>query len=363
MSADYQLGSTIYIPFTTRAFATGIPTALVSGVVDIYEDATATPIVTNVLGLTVSLGTQPGFNMVEVVTVATSGFELGKNYTLLLDAGTVDSVSVVSEVIGQFSLDKSAAAEDLANVTDGLGVLKAETAAIVADTGTDGVVLAPDAITAAKIADNAIATEHIATGAISADSLATDTITAAKIEANAIGATELATDAIGDAQIATGAIASTAFAAGAIDAAAIAANAITSSEFADGTITAAKFAAGAIDAAAIATDAIDADALAADAVNEIARAIGVQTNTALSDIEFFMSLSSDHVSPATGLTVTGERSIDAAAFTGVSGTITEVSDGIYQFDADAADLNGSLITFRFSSGTADDTFLTIKTVT
>ena len=57
-------------------------------------------------------------------------------------------------------------------------------ALILADTGTDGVVLAADAITAAKIADNAIATEHIATGAISADSLAADTITAAKVAAD-----------------------------------------------------------------------------------------------------------------------------------------------------------------------------------
>jgi len=46
MSSDYQLEDTIYLPFTTRAFATGIPTALVSGVVDIYEDVTATPLIT-----------------------------------------------------------------------------------------------------------------------------------------------------------------------------------------------------------------------------------------------------------------------------------------------------------------------------
>lgn len=117
-----------------------------------------------------------------------------------------------------------------------------------------------------------------------------------------------------------------------------------------------------VNIATIAADAVSAAALAAAAVNKIARAIGIQTNTAFSDIEFLMVLTSDHVSPATGLTVTGERSIDAGVFAGVAGTITEVSDGIYQFDALAADLNGSIITFRFSSATADDTFLTIKTV-
>lgn len=167
----------------------------------------------------------------------------------------------------------------------------------------------------------------------STGAMAADVVTAAAIAANAIGASELATDAIGDAQVATGAIASTAFAAGAIN------------------------------AAAIATDAVDADALATDAVNEVARAVGIQTNTAFSDIPFLMVLTSDHVSPATGLTVTGERSINAGAFVGVSGSIAEISDGMYQFDADAADLNGVTITFRFSSATADDTFITLKTVT
>lgn len=55
--------------------------------------------------------------------------------------------------------------------------------AILADTGTDGVVLAADAITAAKIADDAISTEHIATGALTADSFATDSIAAAAVAA------------------------------------------------------------------------------------------------------------------------------------------------------------------------------------
>ncbi len=87
------------------------------------------------------------------------------------------------------------------NVATDVVAVKAETALIVADTGTDGVVLAADAITAAKIADNAIATEHLATGAISADTLATDTITAAKIAANAITSSEIADGAITVAKI------------------------------------------------------------------------------------------------------------------------------------------------------------------
>ncbi len=57
---------------------------------------------------------------------------------------------------------------------------------ILADTGTDGVVLAANAITEAKIADNAIATEHIATGAITADSIAADAIGSSEFAASAV---------------------------------------------------------------------------------------------------------------------------------------------------------------------------------
>lgn len=137
MSSDYQLEDTIYLPFTTRAFATGIPTALVSGVVDIYEDVTATPIVTAET-LTVSLNGHAGFNMITVTATAASGFNVGGSYTAILDAGTVDSVSVVGEVVAHFTIDKGAAAQDLANGTDGLGAIKAETANILTDTAEIG---------------------------------------------------------------------------------------------------------------------------------------------------------------------------------------------------------------------------------
>jgi hypothetical protein len=105
------------------------------------------------------------------------------------------------------------------DLTDG-GRLDLILDAILADTGTDGVVLADGAITAAKVA--------------------ADAITAAKIAADAIGASEIAD--------------------GAIDAGAIASDAIT----------AAKLAADAITAAKIADDAIDAGAIAEAAGNKIA---------------------------------------------------------------------------------------------
>lgn len=97
------------------------------------------------------------------------------------------------------------------------------------------------------------------------------------------------------------------------------------------------------------------------AVNTIVAGIGPQQNQVFSDLEFLMVLSSDGQTPATGLTVTGERSLNGGAFAAVTGTIAEVSDGIYQIDASAADMNAAVITFRFSSATALDTFILIKT--
>jgi hypothetical protein len=113
-----------------------------------------------------------------------------------------------------------------------------------------------------------------------------------------------------------------------------------------GAITSTKFAAGAIDTAAVGAGVVGA----------------VDKNAAFSNFEFLMVDSTDHVTPKTGLVVTGTRSIDGGAFAAVAGAIAEVANGIYQFDALAADTNGDLITWRFISATADDVFVTFRTV-
>ena len=90
-------------------------------------------------------------------------------------------------------------------------------------------------------------------------------------------------------------------------------------------------------------------------------------NVAFNNIEFLFVAASDHVTPVTGATGTGvTRSIDGGAFGAGTGTLTEVSNGIYQYDASAADMNGGIITFRFTAtggtpGAPDDAFITIVT--
>ena len=90
--------------------------------------------------------------------------------------------------------------------------------------------------------------------------------------------------------------------------------------------------------------------------------MGVERNQPFSNYPFEMVLASDSKSPAPGLTVTAQRSLDGGAYTNVTGTITEISNGSYQFDATAADTNGDTIIWKFSAATADDTKDTFLTV-
>jgi hypothetical protein len=106
----------------------------------------------------------------------------------------------------------------------------------------------------------------------------------------------------------------------------------------------------------------------ADTAGAILNNILPEKNAAFNNIEWLWVAASDHVTPVTGATTMSvTRSIDGGAFGAGTGTgPTEVSNGIYQYDASAADMNGTLITFRFvatggTPGAPDDAFVTIKT--
>jgi hypothetical protein len=473
---DYPLGETIDFLFTTRRFSTGAPDTLSAATIAVYEDGTATPIQTSI-AVTEDFNSIVGLNAFQIAATSGNGYDSGSSYHLVIEAGTVDSVSVVGEVVGNFTIERGAAlmpttagrtldvaatgeaGVDLGNVTGTLtqanvgwvdansrvdvgswlgtavaalvtgtadsgdttsmvdaarteadtdywegcwirftsGNISGQVRAMTAFTpGTDTIAFEP-AVTQAvstqdyeilpagatgidwdqqvsgthtvQTADHtaAIATAQadldtltgtdgatlatsqpnyapsvagdamdLVANAVDATAIATDAITAAKIATDAIGAAELATDAIGDAQIATGAIASTAFAAGAIDAAAIATDAITSAELADS---------------------------AAQKVRDEV----LPTQNAAFTFHYLWVDSTDHVTPVTGAgTMSVTRSIDGAAFGAGGGTITEIANGMYEYAASAADMNGAVITFRFvaTSGTPnapDDAFITVVT--
>jgi hypothetical protein len=141
-----------------------------------------------------------------------------------------------------------------------------DTGSILLDTGTNGVVLAADAIDATKIAADSIGASEIGSAAIDADAIAPDAIGASEIGTAAIDADAIASDAIGAAEIGTAAIGADEIATNSIGAQEISDGAIDAGAIADNAIDAATYSAGAIDAAAVAANAIGASEIAADAI-------------------------------------------------------------------------------------------------
>ncbi len=84
---------------------------------------------------------------------------------------------------------------------------------------------------------------------------------------------------------------------------------------------------------------------------------------AITNFPFFMVLASDGVPEATGLTVTATRSLDGGAFAACanSGTISEVSNGIYTIDLDDTDRDGDTITLMFQAAGALTRIITFIT--
>lgn len=115
---DYSINDTIYSMFTTRAFATGVPTVLSgSPVVSAYEnDGTAQ--ITAGITLGISHDGVAGMNLLTINATTGNGFEIGKDYNLIISTGTVGGVSVVGEVVGSFSIERSAAVADIAGLND-----------------------------------------------------------------------------------------------------------------------------------------------------------------------------------------------------------------------------------------------------
>lgn len=106
---DYALGETIYVPFTTRRFSTGAPHQLAgTPAVSAYVDAGTTEITAGIT-LGVDHDSRTGLNMLTIVATSGNGFAAGTDVALVITAGTVDSVSVVGEVVASFSIENRSA--------------------------------------------------------------------------------------------------------------------------------------------------------------------------------------------------------------------------------------------------------------
>lgn len=103
-AGDINLGDTIDIKFTTRNFSTGAPFTLAgTPVISAYPGNSTTQLTAGIT-LTVDFDTVTGLNNCRVVATSGNGYAAATNYYLVITTGTVNSVSVVGEVIGSFSI-------------------------------------------------------------------------------------------------------------------------------------------------------------------------------------------------------------------------------------------------------------------
>lgn len=86
---------------------------------------------------------------------------------------------------------------------------------------------------------------------------------------------------------------------------------------------------------------------------------GLQKNTAVSNFNFVLVDSSDN--PVTGATVTSERSIDGGSFASCTNSASEIGSGVYKINLSASDLNGDVVTLKFTATGAKSRLITIFT--
>ena len=302
-------------------------TRATDGTVSVYKDLGTTQTVAGVYDTYEDFDGLTGVHGCRIDTSADAFYATGSDYTVVLSAATIDS-QTVNAVLAHFSIENRS----------GLRPTTAGRTLDVTSNGEAGLDLdnTSGTIAAAQIASNAITAAKIADNAIAAAKIATDAITAAKIAADAIGSSELASTAV---------------------------NEIVDQvwdEAQSGHTTGGSFGEVATEVAAVLVDTAEIGAAGAG-LTAVSRAIYPQKNQPLNNIEVLMVDSADGRTPKTGVSPTVTKSIDGAAFSSTSGTVSQVANGIYQFDATASDMNGDIITFRFAGSGADDTFLTLKT--
>jgi len=88
---------------------------------------------------------------------------------------------------------------------------------------------------------------------------------------------------------------------------------------------------------------------------------GLPKNVALANFEFLMVLSSDHITVATGKTLTEEISKDGGAFAACTNNSAEVGSGVYKISLTQAEMNADVIVLKFTETNCDQRTVTILT--
>lgn len=87
----------------------------------------------------------------------------------------------------------------------------------------------------------------------------------------------------------------------------------------------------------------------------------IKKNTALNNFTFLMVDSSSN--PATGLTITAQRSLDGGALASMANSASEISNGLYKINLAAADTNADFCAYRLSATGAKDRIIAFPTQT
>ena len=270
--------------------------------------------------------------------------QTGDSFARIGDAGSsltaIDLPNQTMDITGSLS----GSVGSVAGNVDGLvsGTVAGKTPAEAGDL----MGLAANALTAGTIATGAITANAFAAGALTAGTFATDSIAADALAADAV--TEIQSGLATEANIG------------------IAGSSLTAIDLPNQTMDITGNLSGSVGSLAGHTvqtgDSFARIGAGGSSLTALpGQPYGIEKNQALSDFEFLMVDATDKVTPETGLSVAGYRSIDGGVFGSAAGVTAEVGNGIYQFDALAADTNGDLITWRFTATGAADTFVTFKT--
>lgn len=388
---DFSSGDTVYLKFTTRQ-STGVPTQLAgSPAISIYKDASNVQSTEGVT-LTVDFDSLTGLNHVAINTAANATFYSDlSQYSAVITAGTVNAVNVAGEVAGRFTLraqatiyptvagrklDVSSGGEagiDWANIGSPSSAQNLSSTTVmnslnVATNIADIQSRLPAALVSGRMESNV--------GAMNSA-----VIVAATFAANAIDSSALDATAISEIQSGLALAAN-------VSAIATEVTAINTTVAASNTAVNAikaktdNLPADPADASDIASsfstvntkldtidDFIDSEVAAINstvnviatnvsAIKAITDVLTIKKNTALSNFEFLMTDSTLHA-PATGLSVTATRSIDGASFGSCANAVSEVGSGIYKINLATTDLNGTVVTFKFTATGADPKYVTI----
>jgi hypothetical protein len=351
---DFDPSAVIYGKFSTFQPSTGATFTLAgSPAIAVYKDASTTESTSGVT-LTPTFDSVPGLNHFAIDTSSDGTFySAGSFFEAVLTAGTVDSVAIAGATVGSFTLRKDSSLKPATAgrtlVVDASGLGDANTVKL----GPSG---SGTAQTARDIGANVLLSPGTGTGQLSITSGVVDANTT-KVSGTAQTARDLGASVLLSSGTGTGQLS---FTSGVVkaDPWGIALPGAYSSGTA-GNILGNLSGSGDPWATAL-PGSYSAGQAGYILGNRIHIASNTVTDVGLNNFEFAMVDSSGV--PRTGLSVTPQRSIDGASFGACSNSVAEVGSGVYKINLSAGDLNGAVITLRFTATGAQDRLITVLMV-